>query len=150
MSLLCGYFHWISGATDNAIYPSLFLRYIASYLTEGDLDSAYTDDLTRFLFTVAISTILAFVNYSGLEMVGNLSMVVCVISMSPFLIMCVCAIPKLDVNRWFIMPEEGITLGEDSDDGVGLLATPMFAGVFWRPLLNSLFWNLNSFDVSVS
>ena len=42
-SLLCGYFHWVSGATDNAIYPSLFLRYVASYLTSGDLDSAYDD-----------------------------------------------------------------------------------------------------------
>ena len=39
---------------------------------------------------------------------------------------------------------------QTDDDGVGLLPTPLFAGVHWRPLLNNLFWNLNSFDVGAS
>ena len=33
-SLLCGFFHWVSGATDNAIYPALFLSYVSDYTTK--------------------------------------------------------------------------------------------------------------------
>lgn len=106
--------------------------------------------MTRFVFTVAITAVLSAINYTGLELVGNLSMVVCVISMSPFIIMCIFAIPQLDVNRWFIMPDPNLSDLNLDQDGGGLLPIPLFAGVLWRPLLNSLFWNLNSFDVGAS
>ena len=46
--LLCGYFHWVSGVTDNAIYPSLFLEYVSSFLRGATADTeaftAKTDD----------------------------------------------------------------------------------------------------------
>jgi len=116
---------------------------VASYLTSGDLDSAYDDfggDLARFMFTVAITSVLAIICYSGLEVVGQLSMVVCIVSMSPFLVMMLFAIPKMDVNRWLVLPEAGVSVFDD--DGVGLIAAPIFAGVCWRPFLNSLFWNM--------
>lgn len=143
-SLLCGYFHWVSGATDNAIYPSLFLKYIASYMHS---ESFLSTDLVRFTFTVGITLVLSTINYSGLDIVGNLSILVCIISMSPFVIMVILAIPKLDPNRWMVLPDQDLL---EDDDGTGLLTNPAFAGVHWRPLLNSLFWNLNSFDVGAS
>jgi amino acid transporter len=143
-SLLSGYFHWVSGATDNAIYPSLFLKYIASYMHS---ESFLSTDLVRFTFTVAITLGLAAINYTGLDIVGNLSILVCIISMSPFVIMVVLAIPKIDPNRWMVMPDQ--TLIAD-DDATGFLTDPFMAGVHWRPLLNILFWNLNSFDVGAS
>lgn len=142
-SLLCGYFHWLSGATDNAIYPSLFLSYVASSL------SIQFDTITRFIFTVVITMVLSIVNYTGLGTVGNLSMVVCVLSLSPFVILFLAAIPKIEPSRWFILPESDSTIVTD-DDGVGFIAEPLFAGVHWRPLLNSLFWNMNSFDAGAS
>jgi amino acid transporter len=112
-------------------------------LTDGDIDAAYDNqggELARFAFVVAITTVLAFINYTGLEVVGNLSTVICIISMSPFLILMICAIPKLDTDRWFILPQEGVTVEDNA--GAGFLAAPVFAGVAWRPFLNSLFWNL--------
>jgi amino acid transporter len=139
LSLLAGYFRWISGATDNAIYPALFLRYITAGLPIATM--------TRFLFTVAMTIVLAGINYSGLEIVGNLSMVVCVISMSPFIIMTVLAIPKLDVDRWLQTPVEVVNF---DTDGAGLIPAPMWAGILWRPFLNILFWNLNQFDVGAT
>ena len=142
-SLLCGYFHWVSGATDNAIYPSLFLSYIASYL------NASYEEWVRFLFTVGITVILSMINYTGIDIVGHLSIIVCIISMSPFVILLICSIPKLDPDRWFILPEAEVQVTDD-DDGAGFIPNPAFAGVHWRPLLNSLFWNLNSFDVGAS
>jgi len=144
-SLLCGYFHWVSGATDNAIYPTLFLSYIASYL------SATYGQWIRFLFTVTITLMLSAINYTGLEVVGNLSIFVCIISMSPFLVLLICAIPKLDPSRWLVMPDTtNIDVITTDDDGVGFVPSPTFDGVHWRALLNSLFWNMNSFDVGAS
>jgi amino acid transporter len=143
-SLLCGYFHWVSGATDNAIYPSLFLKYFASYIHS---ESFFDSDLVRFTFTVGLTIVLSVINYSGLHIVGNLSIIISIISMSPFLIMVILSIPKIDPKRWWVMPEQNV---QTDDDGVGIVTTPLFDNVHWRPLLNNLFWNLNSFDVGAS
>lgn len=101
----------------------------------------------RFLFTVVITTVLSIINWTGLEIVGNLSIVVCVISMSPFVIMCIMAIPKLDVSRWFVLPEAGVELSAEDQMAAGFFPDPVWGGVMWRPLLNSLFWNLNRCDL---
>lgn len=90
------------------------------------------------------------VNYTGLDIVGHLSIIVCIISMSPFVILFICSIGKLDPDRWFILPQEADDVDLADDDGAGFLPNPSYAGVHWRPLLNSLFWNLNSFDVGAS
>ena len=139
--LLSGYFHWVSGATDNAIYPSLFLEYVAEYV-------GVRGNMFRFVFSGVISIVLACINYTGLEIVGNLSMVICAISMSPFVLLCIWGLPNLDVSRWFVMPEPGITL--DDDEPSGFFPEAMFLGVLWRPFINNLWWNLNSFDVGAS
>ena len=132
-------------ATDNAIYPTLFLHYIAPFIGNFLIDNIWL----RFLFASTMSVVLSAINYLGLEIVGNLSIVVSIVSMSPFVILCLCAIPSLEPSRWMIMPERGITLDDDYH-GAGFVAAPLFAGVLWRPLLNNLFWNLNSFDAGAS
>ena len=150
-SLLCGYFHWVSGATDNAIYPSLFLKYVASYLNSK---AFFSEDVTRFVFTVAITMVLSLINYSGLHIVGNLSIIICIISMSPFIIMVLLSLPTIDPKRWWVMPDPSVVA--NSNDGATFDSTgffislPIMANIQWRPLLNNLFWNLNSFDVGAS
>lgn len=152
--LICGYFHWVSGATDNAIYPSLFLEYLSQYLTTGNGTTFFSSGPARFFITMLISSALALINYSGLEIVGNLSIVVCVISMSPFLLLCIIGAPQVDPNRWFVLPSN-ITEAFSDDDEIGLnvdtIIPPITAGgIMWRPFINGLFWNLNSFDVGAS
>ena len=139
--LLSGYFHWVSGATDNAIYPSLFLEYISEYI-------GVRDNLMRFVFSGVISVVLAYINFQGLEIVGNLSMLICVISMSPFVLLCIWGLPKLDTSRWMVMPEPGIAM--DDDEPSGFLPELTWLGVLWKPFINNLWWNLNSFDVGAS
>lgn len=165
--LLSGYLHWISGATDNAIYPSLFLKYLASYLASASstastsplstfatiLSGWLTNTVGRFILTVTITIALSALNYTGLEIVGNFSIIVSILSMIPFVILVIVAIPKLDPNRWFVLPTsntDAIIMAMD-DDTVGdtdstLLQIPAVAGVLWRPFLNNLFWNLNGLD----
>jgi amino acid transporter len=150
---LIRYFHWVSGATDNAIYPSLFLQYLGQYITTGD-DKFFSSDLVRFVFTIIISAALALINFSGLEIVGTLSIVVCIISMSPFLILCIVGLPQIDPRRWLVRPDMNATIFLD-DDEIGpnsnsFLPAITYGGVMWRPFINTLFWNLNSFDVGAS
>ena len=70
-----GYLSWVSGATDNAIYPSLFLGYLISALnSEGNADAGENEnddsvDLGgdwRFFVLASCSIFLAYLNYRGL------------------------------------------------------------------------------------
>lgn len=140
----CGYFNWISGATDNAIYPTLFLTYLLGDGFRG---------FTSFCYACVVSITLSYLNYLGLEFVGNSSIVICVIAMSPFIIMFLIGIWKVKPERWYQMPEEVGNIEELFDDDFqtapGLLPL-MIGGVFIRPFLNNLFWNVNSFDSAAS
>ena len=173
--LVCGYLSWISGATDNAIYPTLFLHYVFSVLQRdnqsqqqnGYHDENYADfswyednNYMRFGFVSTLSILLALLNYRGLEIVGNASIAVCVIAMSPFVIMTFMGIPQIDPSRWFQLPDPNIlnhncsTSNVDDDYYESLplswLDKIFPKGVLWTPFLNNLFWNLNSFDSASS
>jgi amino acid transporter len=151
-----GYLGWISGATDNAIYPVLFLDYLieALYPKGDDEDEGALGSHTIRVMLITITSImLAYVNWRGLEIVGHLSVGICILSMSPFVILCLIGMWKVDPSRWFIMPEPLNAAGMRDDDdsiGAGILSNPAFAGVLWRPFLNNLFWNLNSFDAAAA
>lgn len=143
----CGYLGWIAGATDNAIYPSLFLSYLA-----GSLD-ADMSQVERFIYVCIISIILSWLNFRGLEIVGTGSVVVCFIAMSPFVIMTLLGMSKVDTSKWFVKPEGGLNPSEIIDDDFETSSGPLpllFYGVLVRPFLNNMFWNLNSFDSAAS
>lgn len=154
---VAGYFTWASGATDNAIYPVLFLDYLLQMVGTGEGGDGGEEvsgggggmmgPMTRFLLLSSTSIILAIINYMGLEIVGSMSMVICLVSLSPFLILCVAGIPKVDPQRWFeTTTGDEIEMDENGLGNEGWLPLPNLGGVLWRPFLNNLFWNLNSFD----
>jgi len=163
--LACGYLSWVAGATDNAIYPSLFLEYATSILEPTASDDggggrgvSVDEGWSRFAFITALSLILAGINCTGLQIVGTGSVVVCVVSMSPFVVMCLFGIPQLHPSQWFQTPDRDRTTADLLFDGgmteAELLPGPVPlvgpGGVVWRVLLNNLFWNLNSFDSAAS
>jgi amino acid transporter len=107
--------------------------------------------LTRFLSLTTITICLAMLNYTGLEFVGNASLVICVIAMSPFVIMTILGAPKVVPSRWFQMPESTAdgsyeSFDDDFETSPGPLPLLTLGGILWRPYLNNMFWNLNSFD----
>ena len=133
MGGLCGYLGWISGATDNAIYPTLFLEYVTSVSgTKSDISF-----LHRFLLIALLTVVLSLLNYRGLEIVGNASLLVCIIAMSPFVLMTVIGIPQVVPERWFQMPEvpeDGTSLFDDAfQTSPGPLPLLSMAGIMWRP-----------------
>jgi amino acid transporter len=135
---VCGVLSWVSGATDNAIYPVLFMDY---WLQGGTFEQTL---LARFGMLSSVSIVLAFINYRGLKVVGNVAMLICVVAMSPFVVFCVLGVFKVDANKWFVGPVLEHQISPDDDDrGISMA---WYHRVLWAPFLNNLFWNLNSFD----
>jgi len=147
MGGLCGILAWFSGATDNAIYPTLFMGYVTSV---AGWDKDDFGGMARFVSVATITICLAMLNYTGLEFVGNASLVICVIAMSPFLIMTILGAPKVVPSRWFQLPESVEKsydlFDDDFQTGPGPLPLLTVGGILWRPFLNNVFWNLNGFD----
>lgn len=137
LGFICGYLGWVAGATDNAIYPVLFLDYLVTTVGTDAID-----DEIRFLFLACTSAALGLVNWRGLPVVGKLSIWICFLAMSPFLVLVVIGSFQVDPKRWF-------QLANDDDDESGGVVSG-FRNVLWRPFLNNLFWNLNSFDAAGS
>jgi amino acid transporter len=138
---LQGCLTWFSGVTDNAIYPVLFLDY-ALQMFHNDQD---LDGVTRFILLSTTCLVLTYINYRGLDIVGDMSMTICVLSMSPFVVFCIVGLFKLDPSRWLQKPDPTVD-SIDEATGAGLISTATMGGIMWRPYLNNLFWNLNSFD----
>jgi hypothetical protein len=147
MGGLVGILAWVSGAVDNAIYPTLFMGYVTSVM---GWDKDTFGGMERFVSVAAITVCLAMLNYTGLEFVGNSSLVICVIAMSPFLIMTILGAPKVVPSRWFQLPESAEKsydlFDDDFQTGPGPLPLLTVGGILWRPFLNNMFWNLNGFD----
>jgi amino acid transporter len=135
---IAGFLGWVSGATDTAIYPLLFLDYLHQVASKDEIHPLFHYALVA---TFAIS--LSYVTYRGLTVVSELSMMICAISMSPFILVIIIGVWKVDPSRWFTFPEA--TADGDSASG-GIISSATLGGVLWRPFLNNMFWKLNSFD----
>ena len=138
---------------DNAIYPVLFLDYLVQVVKNNDNDSADDSQLIspglRFCLLSGTTIILAYVNWRGLAVVGKMSVLICVIAMSPFVVLIVVGSFKVDPSRWWKLPTnaiEELVADLDDDIGGGLLSNFSTGGILWRPFINNLFWCLNSFD----
>jgi len=145
---MSGYLGWIAGATDNAIYPVLFLDYLVRVI---GTESSEMNPVTRFCLLSGTSILLAYINWRGLPVVGKMSVGICLLAMSPFLILVLVGSFKVDPSRWFKMPiedTEKLVDGLDDDVAGGFFPNSSYGGILWRPFLNNLFWNLNSFDAA--
>ncbi|XP_052209482.1 probable polyamine transporter At1g31830 [Diospyros lotus] len=114
-----GWMKWLSGVIDNALYPVLFLDYLKSAIP------ALASGFPRVTATLALTTILTYMNYRGLTIVGWVAVLLGVLSLLPFVVMGFIAIPKLRPSRWFAVDLQSVD---------------------WNLYLNTLFWNLNYWD----
>jgi amino acid transporter len=134
----CGFLGFLAGATDTAIYPLLFLDYILQVVNTED-----PHPLIQFAAISTFAMVLAYINYRGLSIVGHVSTVICVISMSPFIVAFLLGVWKVQPHRWFRLPA-------DSSGAVAGTFREGMKFVLWRPFLNNLFWNQNSYDAAAS
>jgi amino acid transporter len=150
---MSGYLSWVAGATDNAIYPVLFSDYVLAMQS----DSEEVNPVSRFLLLSGTSLALGYINWLGLPLVGAMSVWICIVAMSPFLIMTVVGAFQIEPSRWLELPQRdptsndtGTDTGDDDDTSGGLFPNASLGGVLLRPFFNNLFWNLNSFDSASS
>lgn len=147
-------FHSICGQKDNAIYPVLFLDYLLAVVEKNgnsnDDDSNIINPVVRFLLLTSTTILLAYINWRGLALVGNMSVVLCGIAISPFVILIVVGSFKVDPSRWLALPDADInnttTALDNHHTGGETLLDFSAGGISWRPFLNNLFWCLNSWD----
>ncbi|KAK3245460.1 hypothetical protein CYMTET_44972 [Cymbomonas tetramitiformis] len=114
-----GLWSYLSGVSDNAIYPVLFLSYLvkaAPVLEEG---------LWHWVFLFTTVFILTYLNYRGLTLVGRLAIVLTACTLLPFVVLVLIGIPKINPKNW----------------------GKMKAGkVHWGDFLQNIFWNVNYWD----
>lgn len=134
-----GWLSWLSGISDNALYPILFFDCLLSFLRANQssqfddsisVDSPLTLWLTdhRMSLILFITLTLTALNYRGLDVVGNVVMFICFCALFPFLLFVICGLPSVEPSRWLISPPGGL------------------GGVDWRLLLNTFFWNINYWE----
>ena len=114
-----GWWSWLSGVTDNAVYPILFLNYITADVPE--LQSG----LLRWIFVFSTVGGLTFLAYRGVAVVGKVAVLLCGFTLTPFVCMLIVGLPQIEPSRLLVV---------EWDD------------VQWAPFLNCLFWNLNYWD----
>ncbi|KAJ8760065.1 hypothetical protein K2173_010921 [Erythroxylum novogranatense] len=118
---LMGIWKFLSVVINIAAFPLLCIDYI------GKVAPALDSGWPRKVAVVVISVFLSFVNYTGLNIVGCGSILLGIVSVSPFLIMSLVAIPKIRPHRWLSSGQEDVKKD-------------------WNLYLNTLFWNLNFWD----
>ncbi|KAI5055676.1 hypothetical protein GOP47_0029197 [Adiantum capillus-veneris] len=114
-----GWWKWLSGVIDNALYPVLFLDYLKAFVP------AVASGPVRVMAVIILTAALTYLNYRGLAIVGNIAVCLGIFSLLPLIVMALCAIPRLNPTSWFAID---------------------FATVDWTTCLNTLFWNLNYWD----
>ncbi|GMH09149.1 hypothetical protein Nepgr_010989 [Nepenthes gracilis] len=114
-----GWMKWLSGVIDNALYPVLFLDYLKSAVP------LFGHGYPRIIAVLILTVALTYMNYRGLTIVGWVAVLLGVVSILPFVVMGLVAIPRLKPSRWLV-----VDLGN----------------VDWGLYLNTLFWNLNYWD----
>ena len=118
---LMGTWKYLSGVINIAAFPVLCIDYMDKIIPA--LESGWP----RYL-AISISTlILSFVNYTGLTIVGYAAVLLAIASLSPFILMCLIAIPKIHPHRWLSLGQKGVKKD-------------------WNLFFNTLFWNLNFWD----
>ena len=100
----CGYLTLISGLADTALYPLLFYEYCQTLMYEELQSNVYVKFTFLFSFMVAVT----YVNYRGLEAVGRLASAIMIISLMPFLILCIMGSYKVNPKNWLETPVGGI------------------------------------------
>lgn len=116
-----GLFSWVSGVTDNTVYPIMLISYVELFVPA--LSSSWWLNKLTLMGTSILMTAL---NYSGLDIVGKASEVITLTVVAPFIILAIMAIPTMKISNW--------------------RNTKPLAKVDWLSYLNIMFWNLNSWD----
>lgn len=118
---LMGTWKFLSGVINIAAFPALCIDYLKRIFP------IFSSGLPRNLAIMVSTLLLSFLNYTGLTIVGYVAVGLGVISLAPFIIMSLIAIPQIHPRRWISLGQKGVKKD-------------------WTLFFNTLFWNLNFWD----
>ncbi|KAK4441034.1 putative polyamine transporter [Sesamum alatum] len=118
---LMGTWKFLSTVINIAAFPALCIDYLKRIFP------IFASGLPRQLALLISTVLLAFVNFTGLNIVGYFAVALGVISLAPFIIMSAIAIPQVQSHRWISLGQKGVKKD-------------------WNLFFNTLFWNLNFWD----
>ncbi|KAK4855285.1 hypothetical protein QYF36_005701 [Acer negundo] len=118
---LMGSWKFLSGVINIASFPVLCVDYLEKAV--HPLESSWPRKVAIMVFTC----LLSFLNYTGLAIVGYVAVFLGIVSLSPFVVMSLMAIPKIEPHRWLSLGQKGVKRD-------------------WTLFFNTLFWNLNFWD----
>ncbi|KAL3529704.1 hypothetical protein ACH5RR_009026, partial [Cinchona calisaya] len=118
---LMGTWKFLSNVVNIAAFPALGIDYLKK------LFPIFSSGLPRYLAILLSTFVLSFVNFTGLTIVGYAAVVLGIISLAPFILMSLIAIPKIHPHRWISLGQKDVKKD-------------------WNLYFNTLFWNLNFWD----
>ncbi|KAL0436738.1 UNVERIFIED_CONTAM: putative polyamine transporter, partial [Sesamum radiatum] len=118
---LMGTWKFLSGVINIAAFPALCIDYLKRIFP------IFASGLPRQLALLISTVLLSLLNITGLTIVGYVAVALGVISLAPFILMSLIAIPQIHPHRWISLGQEGVKKD-------------------WTLFFNTLFWNLNFWD----
>lgn len=112
-----GWLSWLCSFADNALYPVMFLDYLA--FLRGDMGSG-----ERWAIGAALIAVITWLNLRGIRLVGLSLIVFTFIVLAPFAALIALGAPQVQVSRWFEHSRE----------------------IDWALLVSTLLWNTSGWD----
>jgi amino acid transporter len=112
-----GWLSWLCSFADNALYPVMFVDYLA-YL-RGDMGLA-----ERWLIGAAMTASMSWLNIRGIRLVGAASILFMLFVLAPFAVMVILGGAQIRPSLWLAQPET----------------------VDWALLLSVVLWNTSGWD----
>ncbi|KAI6685590.1 hypothetical protein NL676_031503 [Syzygium grande] len=98
---LLGSWKFLCGVINLASYPALCMDYLKLVF------SVFASGVPRYVAIFLFTSVLSFMNYTGLSIVGYTAVGLGIVSLSPFVVLTLFAIPKIDPKRWISLGELG-------------------------------------------
>nr|XP_043627067.1 probable polyamine transporter At3g13620 [Erigeron canadensis] len=121
MASLLGVLKYLTCVINLSSYPVLGVQYLET------LFPILNSGLPRIAAMMGISTVLSFITFLGVNIVGILSIILGILTLCPFGIMAGFAVPHIKPERWLSMGQKGVKRN-------------------WNGSFNNVFWNLNFWD----
>lgn len=131
-----GYWSWVAGVINSAIYPSLLLKIITGYT-----DIEITSPVTSYLLKAAIGIVLALPTLLPTRAIGRAALVALAVVLLPLVIFVVWGYALSSDFDALLDVRHKVNNVNDTTMTVDFAGSP--EDVQWTELVNTLFWNFD-------
>ncbi|KAL0584828.1 hypothetical protein ABG067_005272 [Albugo candida] len=127
MGFYIGYWSWIGGVIDNAIYPCLMVDSIHAVLVGPDaVVKSFVIPMWMYAIRLFAATVFMLPTIYSIDAVGRFLLILGIVMIFPFIVLVVTSIPQILPSNWLQVRSE-----------------PQ-----WSRLLSVLYWSYSGFDAA--